>query len=37
MFVTAESVQPAELARLVEERGGEALLFPDHKTPLESL
>lgn len=30
MFVTAESVQPAELARLVEERGGEALLFPDH-------
>jgi probable F420-dependent oxidoreductase len=30
MFVTADSVQPAELARLVERRGGEALLFPDH-------
>jgi probable F420-dependent oxidoreductase len=30
MFVTVGSVQPAELARLVEERGGEALLFPDH-------
>jgi probable F420-dependent oxidoreductase len=30
MFVTEDSVQPAELARLVEERGGAALLFPDH-------
>ncbi len=30
MFVTANSIQPAELAQLVENRGGEALLFPDH-------
>lgn len=30
MFVTARSVQPAELGKLVERLGGEALLFPEH-------
>jgi probable F420-dependent oxidoreductase len=30
IFPTAESVQPVELARLVEERGFESLWFPEH-------
>lgn len=30
IFPTAESIQPAELARLAEERGFESLWFPEH-------
>lgn len=30
MFPTAESIQPAELARQVEARGFESLWFPEH-------
>ena len=30
IFPTAESIQPAEIARLAEERGFESLWFPEH-------
>lgn len=30
MFVTTESAQPDDLARMVEQRGADALLFPEH-------
>jgi probable F420-dependent oxidoreductase len=30
MFVTTDSARPGELAHLVERKGAEALLFPDH-------
>ena len=30
MFATDESVDPATLARMVEERGFESVFFPEH-------